>query len=116
MSQQALLEELGVDPSVLVTILNDLEHEDLAQRRRDPADRRRHIVEISGRGRTLLARLATAIEAVEAELFAGFNDSEVETLHQLLSKIKPTSADNCAEYGAAIGRLASWLARLDDEG
>src|SRR3954468_18570115 len=43
MGQQALVEELRVDPSVLVAILNDLENGGLAERRRDPADRRRHI-------------------------------------------------------------------------
>src|SRR5258705_8147758 len=46
-SQQALIELVGVDPSVLVAILNDLEGHGLAQRRRDPTDRRRHILEIT---------------------------------------------------------------------
>src|SRR4051794_18729233 len=50
MAQLALTETLGVDPSVLVSILNCLEAEGLAVRRRDPADRRRHIVELTERG------------------------------------------------------------------
>src|SRR5919198_2376848 len=46
-SQQELAETLDLDPSKLVALLNELESDGLAERRRDPGDRRRHIVEIS---------------------------------------------------------------------
>ena len=49
-SQQSLAESLDIDPANLVAVLNQLEHEGLATRRRDPADRRRHVVEITKRG------------------------------------------------------------------
>src|ERR1700678_59787 len=39
-SQQALGEVLGLDPSNVVGLLNDLEERGLTIRRRDPADRR----------------------------------------------------------------------------
>jgi DNA-binding MarR family transcriptional regulator len=97
MSQQALLEELGVDPSVLVGILNDLEDEGLVTRRRDRADRRRHIVEISARGRKLVARLDKSFEAVEAELLSALDAEEVSTLTRLLSRINPPAAGDCDE-------------------
>ena len=40
-SQQALIDTIGVDPSKLVGLLNDLEADGLIVRRRDPEDRRR---------------------------------------------------------------------------
>ena len=49
-SQQALIETIGVDPSKLVGLLNDLEADGLIVRKRDPEDRRRHIVEVSEQG------------------------------------------------------------------
>src|SRR4026209_1743283 len=49
-SQQALIEMIGVDPSKLVGLLNDLEADGLIVRKRDPQDRRRHIVEVSAKG------------------------------------------------------------------
>jgi DNA-binding MarR family transcriptional regulator len=58
-----------VDPSVLIAVLDDLEPGP-AERRRDPADRRRLIVEISARGTRLVADVHRAIGAIEAELFA----------------------------------------------
>src|SRR3954453_22618427 len=50
LGQQALSTALEVDPSILVGILNDLESARLVERRRDPSDRRRHIVAITEEG------------------------------------------------------------------
>src|SRR5256885_6461975 len=50
MSQQALADRVGADPTKLVGLLNDLEDRSLVLRRRDPVDRRRHIVENSREG------------------------------------------------------------------
>jgi MarR family transcriptional regulator, lower aerobic nicotinate degradation pathway regulator len=63
LSQQSLSDEVGVDGTQLVGFLNELESERLVQRRRHPEDRRRHIVELSQRGRT---RLQAALEAIAA--------------------------------------------------
>src|SRR5580693_6768969 len=49
-SQQGLAEALSLDPSNVVGLLNELEERELIVRRRDPADRRRHIVELSATG------------------------------------------------------------------
>src|ERR1035438_6483693 len=49
-SQQGLAEALSLDPSNVVGLLNELEERGLITRRRDPADRRRHIVELSSTG------------------------------------------------------------------
>src|SRR3954447_2769749 len=50
LSQQSLCGRLHVDPTNLVAILNELEQRGFATRRRDPQDRRRHIVEVSKKG------------------------------------------------------------------
>lgn len=96
-SQQALLDVLGVDPSVLVAILNDLEGNGFAERRRDPADRRRHIVEMSDKGRAVLDDVDRALDAVEQELLADLTRAEVAQLRKLLAKVRaPASGDPCA--------------------
>ncbi|MFC7328487.1 MarR family winged helix-turn-helix transcriptional regulator [Marinactinospora rubrisoli] len=87
-SQQSLAETIGVDPSVLVAILNDLEGDGLAERRRDPADRRRHIVGISADGRRLAADLHGALADVEADLFADLAPGEVADLQRLLGRVR----------------------------
>jgi DNA-binding MarR family transcriptional regulator len=92
-SQQALIEALGVDPSVIVGLLNDLERDGLARRDRDPGDRRRHIVKITDEGLRAVGAVDAALTAVEAELFTGLSSAEVAQLHGLLARICTTSSD-----------------------
>jgi DNA-binding MarR family transcriptional regulator len=94
-SQQALAETLGADPTALVGVLNDLERDGLTERRRDPADRRRHIVQITAQGKNRGAEIDAAIAAVDADLFADLNPDEITTLTSLLARV--TSGHTCAE-------------------
>src|SRR5580704_11625778 len=48
--QQGLADSLSLDPTNVVGLLNELEERELVTRRRDPADRRRHIVELTAAG------------------------------------------------------------------
>src|SRR4051812_2459907 len=96
-SQQSLLDVLDVDPSVLVAILNDLENAGLAERKRDPEDRRRHIVEMSEQGRTALTAMHAAIDAIERDLLADLSPADAEQLRALLLKVRPPGSQNsCA--------------------
>src|ERR671937_2561646 len=71
LTQQSLCGRLHLDPTNLVAILNDLERRGLATRRRDPEDRRRHIVEISKRGIALVEKASKVMDGVEDELLEG---------------------------------------------
>lgn len=97
-SQRALAERLEVDPSVLVGILNDLERDGLADRRRDPADRRRHNVAITDAGCQALGKTNAALDAVELGLFSGLSDQEQGVLRGLLARIDTHADDfDCQE-------------------
>jgi DNA-binding MarR family transcriptional regulator len=87
-SQQALIEALSIDPSALVTILNDLERDGLVERRRDPADRRRHIVEITTTGAGTQTAVERAIAEVEREVFGDLDDEEIAQLQHLLARVR----------------------------
>src|SRR3954451_15984929 len=56
--QQSLCGQLHLDPTNLVAILNDLERKGSATRRRDPVDRRRHLVEVSDKGLAVIEKVA----------------------------------------------------------
>jgi DNA-binding MarR family transcriptional regulator len=85
--QQELAETLDLDPSKLVALLNELERDGLAERRRDPGDRRRHIVEISALGRDRLANAESAMTAFEDQFFAGLAPDERRQLQSLLGRL-----------------------------
>jgi DNA-binding MarR family transcriptional regulator len=86
-TQQALGEALRIDPALVVGLLNALEAEGLVVRRRDPADRRRHIVEISAEGCGRLRAADAAVAAVEDRLLEGCEGSKRDELAAALRRI-----------------------------
>jgi DNA-binding MarR family transcriptional regulator len=86
-SQQLLCETIDVDASKLVGILNDLEDEGLIVRRRDPKDRRRHIVELTKEAQVRLAKAEKVAKSVEDEFFAGLDADERAQLRLLLARV-----------------------------
>jgi DNA-binding MarR family transcriptional regulator len=90
MSQRALAERLHVDPSNLVAFLNALEGQGLLVRRRDPNDRRRHIVEITEEGIERSPRCFGPVAELESELFAGLSAEERRLLGRMLERILTT--------------------------
>jgi DNA-binding MarR family transcriptional regulator len=84
MGQRDLGGLMGVEPSVLVTLLNPLEVSGFVSRRRDAADRRRHVVSLNAAGERRLVRAARAQREAEDELFSGLNDKQRRQLAVLL--------------------------------
>ena len=87
LTQQSLCGRLHLDPTNLVAILNDLEQRGYATRRRDPKDRRRHLVEVSKQGIAVLDRVSTVMDEVEEGLLEGLDGAEREQLTELLTSI-----------------------------
>ena len=84
--QQELGELLWDDANNLVLLLNDLEASEFALRRRDPTDRRRHLVEITEEGLRALDTAEKGIESVEGDVLASLNTQERVELQALLAK------------------------------
>jgi DNA-binding MarR family transcriptional regulator len=100
-TQQMLCESIHLDPNNCVLLLNALEAGGLAERRRDPADRRRHHVDITPAGRQALVKAERALESVEEQVLAGLTPDERETLHDLLLR---------AAEGPAVGSAPAAIA------
>ena len=99
MTQQALAETLSLDPSNVVGLLNDLEERRLITRRRDPEDRRRHIVEVSSLGEEELELANARLSCVENELLSALNDEERSTLYDLLVRAVGVATTCTLEVG-----------------
>ncbi len=87
LSQQALGATLDIEASNLVVLLNELEAEGLISRRRDPQDRRRHVVEISEHGAKAVCEVERAAGQVEDEFFAALTRDERCALRELLARL-----------------------------
>jgi DNA-binding MarR family transcriptional regulator len=85
--QQTLARLLGIDRSNLVEIIDRLEAAGAAERRPDPADRRRYAVRLTGRGREILERCAVAAREVDDDLLRDLDGEERRMLMHLLGKV-----------------------------
>lgn len=86
LSQQSLCEALVTDPNNCVLLLNEMESLGYVERKRDPADRRRHIVDLTDTGREMFQRGILAREAVEDDVLKALDADERQTLRALLAK------------------------------
>jgi DNA-binding MarR family transcriptional regulator len=84
--QSELCTSMHLDPNNCVLMLNDLEASGYVERRRDPADRRRHIVEMTAGGRKALAAADRAVESLEDEVLGALAPEEREALRGLLAR------------------------------
>lgn len=96
-SQASLATTLEMDGTNIVGLLNELEADQLIERRRSPEDRRRHVVELTDLGNTLLAKAEFALAAVEDEVLAALDADQREMLYSLLHKAANGEMSVCTE-------------------
>jgi len=86
-SQADLAEAVGIRGATLSHHLNGMEAAGLVTRRRDPANRRLHLVEVTPAGKETFLRLRDAALAHDEQLRTGLSDREVEALAALLDRL-----------------------------
>jgi MarR family transcriptional regulator for hemolysin len=87
-NQRELAAAVGIQDATLTHHLNGMEADGLLTRRRDPANRRVHLVELTEAGDAAFRRLRTVAQHYDTRLRTGFSDSELETLRGLLGKLR----------------------------
>ncbi len=92
-AQRELASALRVQPSNIVALLDEMEARGLLTRAPDPADRRRHRVQLTPRGRATLERAAKAARDAEADLLAPLSPAERRELHALLVSLTAHTCD-----------------------
>ncbi len=86
-TQQELERAMLMDANGVVILLNELEAARYSVRRRDPDDRRRHLVELTTSGRNALERADKARESIEEEVLAALSPEERETFRELIQRV-----------------------------
>ena len=86
-SQQALAKHLGMFPSRMVFVLDELERLGFVERRPSAKDRRTYELNLTARGRAKLEAIGRIAREHQEALCAALNPGERETLASLLSRI-----------------------------
>src|ERR1700722_15550518 len=84
--QQELADAFCMDANNVVLLLNELEDLGYVTRRRDPDDRRRHLVELTENGRSALTGAERAQETIEDDVLRALDPDERATLWRLLTR------------------------------
>ena len=77
---------MGIDPSTMVSLIDQLERAGLAKRRPSARDRRAREIAMTPKGRRLLERSRRLIDDVEEQVLGGLSDTEREELLRLLRR------------------------------
>ena len=104
LSQQELGSALRINPSNLVGLLDALEGDGLIVRPRDPADRRRHVVELTAEGRRRLAEAKRAVATAEQDLLAPLTEVERVQLKGVLERLASHTCSRPVAEGARAER------------
>ncbi|MDQ1364054.1 MAG: MarR family transcriptional regulator, transcriptional regulator for hemolysin [Acidimicrobiaceae bacterium] len=91
--QRDLAEAVGIEGPTLTHHLNRMEADGLVQRRRDPNNRRVHLVELTDTGEAAFGRYLQVVVAFDRHLRTGVTDDEVAVLGGLLGRLRLNMAD-----------------------
>ncbi len=94
-TQGEIADALGYDRGQLVGLLDELEDAGLVQRRRDPNDRRRQIVEMTPNGRKTLTTLRAVSAHLDDAFLAALDSEQRRQLHDLLLELAGTHLPQC---------------------
>jgi DNA-binding MarR family transcriptional regulator len=87
LSQQALGGKLGIFPSRLVLVLDELEKRGLVERRDNPADRRSYALYLTAAGRASLEQIGRIAREHQDAICAALDESERAQLAGFLKRI-----------------------------
>lgn len=97
MTQQDLVAATAIDPSTMVSMLDQLELAGLAERRPHPTDRRKRALHLTAAGRRKLKTARSAGERVTQDIFAALEPPELAELHRILRKLTGYDAEGPAQ-------------------
>src|ERR1017187_8023979 len=93
-NQRELANAVGIREATLTHHLNAMDAQGLVTRRRDPANRRVHLVELTDEGEQAFLRLRAAAAAFDQQLRRGIADQEVAALAGLLGRLEHNATSN----------------------
>jgi DNA-binding MarR family transcriptional regulator len=92
-SQHELGEQLGIDRTTMVELIDDLEAQGVVVRQRNSADRRSYSIQLTPKGRTVQKRAAKAFDAAADEFFGPLKPGERRELADMMRRLIASADD-----------------------
>ncbi len=103
-NQRELAEAVGLREATLTHHLNAMEANGLITRRRDPVNRRIHVVELTGAGEAAFMDMRAAAVSFDRRVRRGITDREIAGLESLLARL---AANVGVEQEQSTGHIGS---------
>lgn len=88
LTQKALAEQLNVDKSYMVTIIDYLSEKDYVIREKNPADRREQLIRLTKKARQDIPHIRNVISELNRQSMLNLTVSQVQTFNQVLETIQ----------------------------
>ncbi len=86
-TQHRLGKCVGIDPSSMVSTIDELEARGLVERRRHPTDRRAHALHLTEQGREALASGRKLAREAQSDLLEPLSPAERKQFHEMLLRV-----------------------------
>ncbi|HEY5855082.1 MAG TPA: MarR family transcriptional regulator [Aldersonia sp.] len=106
-TQRSIATGMGLDPSRVVGLVDDLEQRGLVVRTADPDDRRNRLITPTAAGRAACEKACRASESATAQVFASVDPATTESVRKSLVQMvsgAPRATSNDASIGPAESR------------
>lgn len=86
-SQHELGDQLGIDRTTIVELIDELESQGAVVRRRNASDRRSYALSLTPKGRTIQKRASRAFDGAAGEFFNALKPAERQQLRDMLQRL-----------------------------
>jgi DNA-binding MarR family transcriptional regulator len=100
LAQGEIARRMGIDRTTMVALIDDLQERGLVQRRQDPDDRRKNVVELTGAGQDITRQATRASEQAERAFLSPLSADEAEQFKKILRALlykSPLAQDEGAQ-------------------
>ena len=109
-SQKELADSLGVSPASIATSLKRMSKEEFIERTPDESDRRINRLKITEKGKEVFLEGRKRCDKIDKIMFSDFNDDEVATFSEMLSRI----TKNLSEDGVTDKEIIEFIKNSDN--
>ncbi|MBS1652202.1 MAG: winged helix-turn-helix transcriptional regulator [Bacteroidetes bacterium] len=87
-SQQAIADELRIDKTAMVKVIDYLSEKELVKRETDKIDRRKHFIILTKKGKKYATDIASVFQNLDKSIFKNINMKQKKDLSDVLNTVK----------------------------